>query len=255
MEPLTAEEVLQLWERGEQLRPPARTLVLLARARKGVSADLLEGMTIGESEVTLLELRTTTLGGDLRGIDACPDCRTLVELALDAAWLIGPGAARGPDLGQDAASAPRQVAVSADGWQLRFRLPTVGDLAVLAEEADPAQARARLLERCLQEARTPEGAGATAADLPPALQARVAKAMDEADPAAQLATPVKCPDCGRVWQAAIDVAAFFWRELAVMARRLLGEVDELASRYGWSEREILRLSAVRRHAYIERRWA
>jgi hypothetical protein len=255
VEPLTAEEVLQLWERGERLRPAVRTLTLLARARKGVPARVIEDMTIGESEMTLLALRTTTLGKDFRGIDSCPDCRTLVELALDTDLLASVGAAGAPEREEGARSSSHRVVVDADGWQVRFRLPTIGDLVVVGEEADSARARARLLERCLQDAQTPEGLRAGAPELPPALQAQVAAAMNDADPAAQFTTAVECPDCGRVWQAGIDIAAFFWRELVVMARRLLREVHELASRYGWSESEILRMSAVRRHAYLEGRWA
>ena len=248
MEPLTADEVLQLWERGERLRPAVRTLTLLARARKGVPARVIEDMTIGESEMTLLALRTTTLGKDFRGIDSCPDCRTVVELAFDTDLLASVGTTGAP-------SSSHRVVVDTDGWQVRFRLPTVGDLVAVTEEADATRARARLLERCLEQAQTPQGARAGAGDLPPALQAQVAAAMSDADPAAQFTTAVACPDCGRVWQAGIDVAAFFWRELVVMARRLLREVHELASRYGWSEGEILRMSATRRHAYLEGRWA
>ena len=35
------------------------------------------------------------------------------------------------------------------------------------------------------------------------------------------------------------------------ARRLLLDVHQLASAYGWSEMEILSLSATRRNAYLE----
>jgi hypothetical protein len=254
VEPLAAEEVLQLWERGEPLRPAVRTLTLLARAQKGLAGRAVEQMTIGESEVALLALRTTTLGKDFRGIDSCPDCRTLIELVLDTDLLARAGGAGAPD-GDGEARPARPVVVEADGWRVRFRLPTVGDLVVVAEEADAATARARLLERCLEEAQSPGGTPVRAAALPPSLQAQAAAAMHDADPAAHFTTAVQCVDCGRVWEAGIDIAAFFWRELSVMARRLLREVHELASRYGWSERDILRMSAVRRHAYLEGRWA
>ena len=52
----------------------------------------------------------------------------------------------------------------------------------------------------------------------------------------------------------LDVPGLFWIELRSLARRLLSDVHELASRYGWSESEILGLSARRRRAYIERVW-
>ena len=79
--------------------------------------------------------------------------------------------------------------------------------------------------------------------------------MDEADPLAHLTLPLECPDCRRTWDGELNVASFFWREISVMARRVLGEIDELASRYGGCEGDILRLSEVRRHARSEGRWA
>jgi hypothetical protein len=62
---------------------------------------------------------------------------------------------------------------------------------------------------------------------------------------------VECPDCGHGWTLELDVAAFVWREIEISAARLLHDVDVLARRYGWSEREILGLSAPRRRFYLE----
>jgi hypothetical protein len=60
-----------------------------------------------------------------------------------------------------------------------------------------------------------------------------------------------CPLCSHSWQALFDIASFFWTEISAHARRLLREVDALARAYGWSEAEILGLSASRRQAYLE----
>jgi hypothetical protein len=49
----------------------------------------------------------------------------------------------------------------------------------------------------------------------------------------------------------MDVAAFVWAEIESEARRLLLEVDVLARRYGWSERDILDMSPIRRYQYLE----
>jgi hypothetical protein len=243
VKPLTAEEVLQLWERGEGLRPVDRSLALLSCARRGLPSAALETMTVGESEVALLELRAVTFGGDLVAVDHCPDCRTPVELSVNPAVLIQMG------------PRSRTVSVNADGWEVEFRVPTIGDLAVLARETDAGRVRLRLLERCACRIQTPEGKPGDPAALPPALQARVAAAMDAADPTADLRMTLDCAACQRVWDANLDVATFLWREISAMARRLLRDVDELASRYGWSESSILGLSAVRRQAYLTRRWA
>ena len=60
-----------------------------------------------------------------------------------------------------------------------------------------------------------------------------------------------CPDCGHGWNVELDVAAFAWREIEILAERLLQHVDVLARRYGWSEQEILTLSPARRRFYLE----
>jgi hypothetical protein len=42
-----------------------------------------------------------------------------------------------------------------------------------------------------------------------------------------------------------------WRELDEWAERTLHEIHVIASNYGWSESEILELSARRRQTYVE----
>jgi hypothetical protein len=59
-----------------------------------------------------------------------------------------------------------------------------------------------------------------------------------------------CPACGHQWRALFDVAAFLWREIDAWAKRSLNEVHALASAYGWSQRDILSMSASRRRRYV-----
>jgi hypothetical protein len=61
---------------------------------------------------------------------------------------------------------------------------------------------------------------------------------------------LKCPVCSDEWNAAFDIESFFWIEINAWAARILGEVHILASAYGWSEQEILRVSAWRRECYL-----
>ena len=65
------------------------------------------------------------------------------------------------------------------------------------------------------------------------------------------AVTLACPDCGHGWDMELDIAAFTWREIELLAGSLLRHVDVLARRYGWSEQEILRLSPARRRFYLE----
>jgi hypothetical protein len=113
-----------------------------------------------------------------------------------------------------------------------LRLPTTEDLIAIEHMTDLASARAMLLERC----------GASEEDV-----ARMA----EADPQADVQIDADCPACEHRWREPFDIASYLWTEIAVLARRLLLEVHELASAYGWSEHEILELSSARRNAYLE----
>lgn len=113
-----------------------------------------------------------------------------------------------------------------------LRLPTTEDLIAIEHLTDLASARAMLLARC----------GAS--------EEMVAK-MAEADPQADVQLDADCPACEHRWREPFDIASFLWTEISVLARRLLLEVHQLASAYGWSESDILALSPARRNAYLE----
>jgi hypothetical protein len=59
-----------------------------------------------------------------------------------------------------------------------------------------------------------------------------------------------CPQCGAVDLADLDIGRFLWFEVRNAARRLLLEIHELASAYGWSEAAILGMSPQRRQGYL-----
>ncbi|MFI8071113.1 hypothetical protein ACIF85_20295 [Streptomyces sp. NPDC086033] len=152
----------------------------------------------------------------------------------------------GPDLppaGRDASV----VKVQQDGWDVEFRLPGVSDLTAAARSGDP---RAALLARCLVSA-VRDGTAVSHAELPAAVQQRIAEAVEAADPGADLTLDVACPDCGRATRAELDIASYLWTELDSWARDVLLDVHLLATAYGWSEPEILALSPTRRRYYLE----
>jgi hypothetical protein len=83
-------------------------------------------------------------------------------------------------------------------------------------------------------------------------EAEMARVLDAADPCMDFGIDLICPACTHAWAASFDVPRFLWEEIETRARRLLDEVHALARSYGWSERQILDLSDVRRGAYLER---
>jgi hypothetical protein len=142
----------------------------------------------------------------------------------------------------------RAPAAVADVWvdRVRVRMPTTRDLAAIARAPDEASAVRTLLERLV------DGDGASDSSPSPVPLDRLTRALDEADPCIDVAIDMTCPACAHLWNAPFDIVEFLWEEIEVRARRLLDEVHVLASAYGWTETEILRLSDARRGAYLER---
>jgi len=77
------------------------------------------------------------------------------------------------------------------------------------------------------------------------------KWIEAQDPAADISLALNCPDCAHAWEMGFDIGVYFWREIQAAARRIVLEVDALARAYGWSETEILGMSASRRNLYLE----
>jgi len=229
---MDAQSLLTLWERGRHRHALDRGLLLHAVAAPGEDADALADRTLGERNAALLQLRQTLSGDELQSSVDCPECGEQLEFALSAAALLS------------RASVPSLSHVQIG--DMRVRVPTSRDLASIANEPDEERAAGRLLTRLLS-------ADSTGAESQASLPGdELTRALDEADPCADVAVACTCPACGHAWDAPFDVAAFVWDEIDVRARRLLDEVHVLAQAYGWPEHEILTLGDARRRAYIER---
>jgi hypothetical protein len=235
MPPLSAGEILGLWEAAAYQAPLDRALTILAAASPGTPREELARLPIGERDARLLDVRERTFGPAARGVAACEGCAERVEFALDlpALRIRQTGAGAG--------------AVATDGWTLRFRVPNSEDLAAATGSADP---RGVLVRRCLTEALR-DGRAAGDPDLPGETVAQLAAAMAEQDPQAEVLLDYRCPACGRQGRILFDIVEFLWDEVRAQARRLLVEVSALARAYGWREADILAMSAMRRRAYLE----
>ena len=245
MRPLTAAELLNVWERGQAEPPVRQALALLAAACPETPSDEIARLAIGRRDRLLLELRERTFGPRLVSVAACPACGERLEVEVAVRDLLVEG---------DDPAGEASRALAADGWQVRFRPPHSLDVLALAEggqDRDPGAARRRLLAGCLLEARTPDGGEAHAADLPESVLQAVAGAMAAADPQAEIELALTCPACAHAWLALFDIVSFFWTEIDAWARVLLQEIHVLASAYGWREPDILALSPWRRRAYLE----
>lgn len=239
MRSLTAADIVRIWDQGQTWHPVDRALLLLAYALPEATSDELQALTVGQRNSRLLQTRQLTIGDHLEGLVNCPICNEALEFNINVTQLLLPES-------QSEASE-----ISIDGWQVRFRLPDSTDLAaILSSSPNLPAARQLLIERCLLAA-SQEGTKIEIRNLPESVIAQVADAMSEADPQADMRFSLTCQGCGYEWSALFDIVTFFWAELAAQAKRLLREVHQLASAYGWRESEILAMSSLRRRTYLE----
>lgn len=218
---MDAGRLLDAWEVGWGRGPLDRGLAMLA-ADPSVDVSALARLTMGERDRALFALRSALFGTLVEAVSACPRCATEVEVVFHH-----------QDLWGTAGMAPPSVDVRG----ARYRLPTSADLAALVDGVPPSDASAELVRRC--------ALGESSAD-PDAVVA----AWAAADPFLDVALRLACPDCGQEWSEPFDIVSYLWSELDSWCRRTLLEVHDLARAYGWSEAEVLAMSAWRRQCYL-----
>jgi hypothetical protein len=234
----SASDLLRAWEQGAGLPLVRRALGLLAAGSPGTPLDELAGLTIGQRNARLLDLRERTFGGDLVAVAECPSCGGRVEAAFH------PSAIRAGDVVR-----PEVCTCDVRGHTIEFRLPDTRDLEACGDLEAVDAARDALLRRLvLRVVRDGEPLGPDA--LPEDVIAALAAEMDRVDPNADIRLAFACPHCAGGFEAGFDIGSFFWDELEAWVARMLADVHQLASAYGWSERDILEMSAWRRQAYL-----
>jgi len=237
--PPTSAALLAAWETGASEAFVDRASSLL-RSLGAVPHDVaVGGLTVGQCDARLFRLRRAIFGDLLEAVATCPACGEEVEFELSLAELQ-------PD--EIEGEVPLGT-VAADGFEVDYRVPLNEDLrsiAALGEEADAGD----LLERCLLDARSPDGTPALAHELPAATADSVLAAMADRDPGARVELQVCCL-CGDRWVDELDIRVIVWTDLTDWVGRTLTEVQQLAMAYGWSEADILAMAPWRRRWYLE----
>jgi hypothetical protein len=221
-----AQAILGLWERAERDHPIDRALSILA-AFTCESSAALATLPVHRRDALLLSSRVAAFGPMLEGVASCAACACPIEVSLDLS------AVRATPDDDDGC-------IDVEGETIQFRVPNSHDLAAVAHCADLETAERTLLERCTSGA---------------ALDATTTQAIDteiaRLCAASSLDLYISCPQCQTQFVVPVDVGEFFWEEIASYARGLIEDVDALASRYGWSERDILALPERRRRRYLD----
>lgn len=240
MRSLSASELLDVWERGSAQPFIERAITLLAASCPGLDRDGLARLTLGQRDRLLLSLRESMFGPRVAALASCSECNEKVEFDFEIDDIRV----------QDFVPEAEEIAsLAIDDCSLRFRLPNSLDLAATAQHGDASMVRQRLIERCLVSASTSAGQ-LSAAGLPERVLDELEVQMSKLDPQANVQLALQCPACNKSWRATFDIFAFLWSELAACAERLVVEVHALASAYGWSEADILAMTATRRGVYL-----
>jgi hypothetical protein len=223
----SARQLLESWEALQGQPMPVRAAALAALLTGRSLPDVLR-WNIGRRDRALFDFRAQMFGERVEAVTPCPNCAEQLEMQLSLAQ-IAPS--------KTAARTSRFKTLHVESAAVRCRAPNSEDLLIIAASRDVADARAQLIARCIQtdDAELRERAAALLA----------------AEPADDVELKMTCPACGHHWHAPFDIATFVWRELDDWAQRTLREIHLIAGAYGWSEDEILQLSARRRQMYVE----
>lgn len=238
MQVLSSEKLLQVWEAGLDRRPLARAVEMLRVCGASQQDEDPAALALGARDLRLLALREQAFGSEIDGIANCPQCGDPMEMQFSV-----------DDVRLPARKEPETLSVESEGYAVRFRLPTSQDLLAVEFAGNEQEDGHRLLQCCVSDASW-QGQAIAVNDLPEAVQDAVAASMAASDPQAEIELSLQCPSCGRSWREIFDIEAFFWNELQAWAIRMLRDIHQLASGYGWSEREILALTPLRRSIYL-----
>jgi hypothetical protein len=238
MQASSVERLLQVWEDAQGAHPIELALGLLEVAWPRHEPASWARLPIGARDARLLELHEAWFDAGFQATADCEACGTRLESDFPASAIRV----------EPPAQAPLHT-LSHGADTIGFRLPNSEDILEVAAIADPQSAQDALLRRCVNG----WGAGDASAParIPADLGARLDAEMARLDPGADLRIRLRCPSCGHEQVTLFDIVAYLREELDEWAQRLLADVHVLARAYGWPERDILALSAVRRRHYID----
>jgi hypothetical protein len=237
----SATEMLSAWERGLNLGPVERGLILLGLASQEDAPPELATLSVGERNRRLLQLREVLFGSRLAGVAVCASCGEHLDLDFSVDGLLA-GAAESYSL------------TLRDGeYEVELRLPDSLDLLEASRSTDAEHATSLLVERCILTGGV--GEPLRTAPLPQHIMAAAARRLADADPQADVQLALVCPSCDNYCTAPFDIVLFLWAEIDAWAARLFADVHVLAGAYGWTERDILSLSDARRRQYLQMVWA
>jgi hypothetical protein len=235
-------QLLEAWESARGLGPVRRGRTLARLALPSLSPAEVAELSTGQIDRALLELRRRVIGPTQDATANCPACAERVEFSFPLEMVL--------NAQSDAAADNQNHRVHAGAYACEFRLIRPDDLEAAAATGSVARAKECLVTRCVTRVSVDGVEQALPLALPADVIARLAEALGEADPLADLRFDLRCPACDHRWSARFDALNCLWQEIESFGWRMLEHVHVLASAYGWSERDILELAPARRAFYL-----
>jgi hypothetical protein len=239
MKNLNAVDMLNVWEQGLNRSLLQKTLILLVAAFPEMGPDTVAELSIGSRDACLLLVRERLFGSRLVNNAVCPQCAGRIEWEQDISDIV---------VETSTLSASYPFTLERDNYRLSFRLPNSIDMDEL-EGSSASVALQQLLRRCILSAEY-AGTFCDIDQLPESVIQALSQRIEELDPQAEIRINLTCPECSHRWEVFFDISSFLWAEINEWAERMLQTVHKLARAYGWTEREILNLSPVRRQLYL-----
>lgn len=235
---LNAVDMLNVWEQGLNQSPLQRALILLVAAHPDMQVDAITQLSIGQRDKRLLELRERLFGSRLVNTAICPECSERIEWQNDVADIIV----------SSGETELNEYSLDIDNYRIRFRLPNSLDISIAMSLADSDKAQDELLTRCILSVEHAKQKRPIET-LPKHIVETIGTRIEVLDPQAEININLRCPECSHQWDVLFDITSFLWTELNDWAERTLQLIHKLAQGYGWTEKEILRLSPIRRQLY------
>jgi hypothetical protein len=242
VKPLSASELLTVWEDGLDQPLLEKTMRLLGKACSVADYYDIGLLSIGERDARLLQLREWMFGYRLMNMTHCPKCKEAVEWEATTENL---------HLQQlPAELAVRSFMFEKGDYLINFRLPNTHDISNALSDPSYQGDHKKLLSDCIVEVNK-KGKKHKEKKLPDEVLDALSRRMEEEDPQADIRMSIQCPACAHQWQARFDIVSFLWAEIHNWAQRMMQEVYLLARSFGWSEKDILNMSSRRRQLYLQ----
>lgn len=241
MRPLTAHELLNIWENSSGQSLVARSLNMIRVSCAGTDLTDPARLSIGERDTRLFRLREWLFGSDLLNMADCPQCHEKLEWVMPVSEL--------PLKLSEEKERMLRYTLEVTPYIVEFRLPNSYDLMTASSHTAYQSDPRKLFFDCIIDAKNGD-IRCQPEELPDDVLSQLDARLAEEDPCSDIRMMLRCARCGHQWELPFDIVSFLWTEIDNWARHVLHEVATLASTFGWSESEILNMSPQRRRVYL-----